>query len=305
MKPVLTTKDDVLRKCAYFIDVQLWPLKNRVNPDGWLKNFTADELQYATMLLNGFFYLSEGVVDAVYRSAFRDLVTFLRDPSDTAFAVETKWRVFKERLLLTYCTGEDPNPTDSGLLFARKARQILNIPEERIVTPTVALERMATEGRPVAFVDDFVGSGAQFLQTWHRRTKAGPLAGHSFASFASINPPVQAFYCPLVATSTGMKAIKDTCQGAVVSPAHVLNSRYSAIDPDSLIWPSELQLGAYKFLREASIRAGIPEDVSRTDDWRGFHQLGLTLAFFHSVPDATLPLFYWEQNGWTPLIRRT
>jgi hypothetical protein len=46
-------------------------------------------------------------------------------------------------------------------------------------------------------------------------------------------------------------------------------------------------------------------DGAVVNDWQGFHKLGLALAFQHCVPDATLPLFYWEHNEWHPLIRRT
>ncbi len=37
----------------------------------------------------------------------------------------------------------------------------------------------------------------------------------------------------------------------------------------------------------------------------GYHEQGLLLAFDHSVPDATLPIF-WSPGkyGWTPLVAR-
>lgn len=175
MKPVLTSPEDVQLKCDYFVDVHLWPLKQVLNPEGWLKNFTEAELPYAGALLNAFLYFSELLVDTIYRSAFDDLVHHLRSASDTAFAVDTKWRAFQERVILTYSTGEIPNPTDSGYLFARKARQILGIPEERIVPPEQALELMAQEDRPIVFVDDFVGTGNQFVETWTRENQSGPV----------------------------------------------------------------------------------------------------------------------------------
>jgi len=80
----------------------------------------------------------------------------------------------------------------------------------------------------------------------------------------------------------------------------VLPKEYSAIDPNSILWPSHLVSGAARFLERVSVSAGIP-----ADQWRGRHDLALAIAFSDSVPDATLPLFYWEQDGWQPLIRRT
>ena len=37
----------------------------------------------------------------------------------------------------------------------------------------------------------------------------------------------------------------------------------------------------------------------------GFNELGLTIAFQHSVPDATLPIFWSCTADWNPLYRRS
>lgn len=92
----------------------------------------------------------------------------------------------------------------------------------------------------------------------------------------------------------------NTCTRVKVSAAHLLPPTYSAIAPDSILWPASLRNDGIRFIERASARAGIPDE-----DWRGYAGLGLALAFDHyTTPDATLPLFYWEQNGWTPLVHR-
>jgi hypothetical protein len=59
-------------------------------------------------------------------------------------------------------------------------------------------------------------------------------------------------------------------------------------------------------VKAVSARIGIPDSGGAVvNDWQGFHCLGLSLAFYDSVPDATLPIFYWEENGWNPLIKKT
>ena len=85
-------------------------------------------------------------------------------------------------------------------------------------------------------------------------------------------------------------------------PAHVLDDEYSLISERSRLWPATLEAGAHEFLFEASRRAGIVDELG--SNWAGFENLALPLAFFHCVPDATLPLYFWERNGWSPLIRR-
>jgi hypothetical protein len=70
-----------------------------------------------------------------------------------------------------------------------------------------------------------------------------------------------------------------------------------------MYWPEHLKTSATDWLYETSRRAGIVDGY--THGWKGFHDLGLALAFDGSVPDATLPLFHWEEGSWTPLVRRT
>jgi hypothetical protein len=57
-------------------------------------------------------------------------------------------------------------------------------------------------------------------------------------------------------------------------------------------------------LKRISERAGYIQENGGPDDWRGFHGLGLTVAFEHGIPDASLPIFFSERNGWKPLMRR-
>jgi hypothetical protein len=156
---------------------------------------------------------------------------------------------------------------------------------------------------PIIFVDDFVGSGSQFIKTWRRQV---PLSG-STSSFERITAVrgAEFYYCPLVCTEYGFERIKKECAAVQLHPAHLLPRKYSALDPNSVIWPNHLRTTAISFLQAVSTRAGIPDTNGNVDDWRGFHQLGLAIAMGDSVPDATLPIFYWERNGWIPLIRRT
>ena len=70
-----------------------------------------------------------------------------------------------------------------------------------------------------------------------------------------------------------------------------------------VIWPEHLKYSGPSFIQNISQRIGVPDDEG-PDDFRGFHRLGLAIAFAHSTPDATLPIFRWEGNGWFPLARR-
>ena len=291
--------DFVLSKCNYFVDIQLWPKKTKLNPEGWLTNFRADELDAAVHLLNGFVYYSTELVERLFFAAFQGLS--MRIAADHPLrTAKANWGAFVDSLMVTRVTGETPSDTDSGFIFQRMARQILRIPESQVMSPIEVAEHLQHKrfGR-VVFVDDFVGSGNQFIRSWNNKINK-KTGNTSFNMLAHSLSNVEFFYCPLVCTKYGLDRIKASCLGVKVAPGHVLPDRYSALASDSIFWPPELVRKGPKFVRDASKRAGISPN-----EWRGFHHLGLALGFEHCIPDASLPIFYWNKNGWQPLLERS
>ncbi len=296
----------VLDKCNRFVDFQLWMLRADLDPEGWLQNFTADEQEHACHLLNSFMFFSTDLVRAMFLSAFQNISCIIRSPGRDFRLEQSFWRTFCNQTIVTYVTGEMPNPTDSGFIFARMARQYLEIPERMIVEPKEALKLLVNgANRPVVFVDDFVGSGQQFISTWKRPYDIGLPSGgqYTFEMYAKSRGG-QFFYTPVLSSALGIREILLHCPDVQLSPANVLGTRYNACDPESIVWPPKLLPSGRSFIELASKRAGIPDTGGGKNDWRGFNFQGLCVGFEHSVPDATIPIFYWEQNGWKPLLRR-
>lgn len=294
------TQHLVRAKCEYFTEVQLWPLRTKLDPGRWLKNFLPAEEEHAVCLLSSFLYFSEAMVLQLFESAFQALSLHPMFTRCTFLKAQGQWRAFFDNALITHVTGERPNSTDSGYAFLRMARQHVGIQQERIGLPVEIANRLIAEGpRPVVFVDDFVGSGRQCVATWKRPMPLSNGRTASFEKLASIHGS-SFFYCPLISTERGLRRLQQECPGLTVSCPHVIGDRYSALTPNSLIWSDHLRSGARDFLFGTSKRAGIPDGL-----WQGFDGLALSIGFAHSIPDATLPIIYWEQNGWHPLIRRT
>jgi hypothetical protein len=171
------------------------------------------------------------------------------------------------------------------------------------LAPDEVLKRLVNSGpQPVVFVDDFVGSGNQFVASWHREYSTGPSSRLSFAKAAATGSG-PFFYTPLICTALGQDVIAQQCSLVRIQAAHVLDPRYSAIHPQSVIWPDSLRGTALQFLRTVSSRAGIPDSPGSVDHYEGFNSLGLTIAFDDSVPDASLPILRWMANDWKPLLR--
>ena len=299
--PVDLTREFIIEKCEYFASTGVWPHKTVIDPESWLDNFTAGEQNHAIYLLNFFMYFPDIFVDEIFLSAIRALSRTMMTDVDSRETLKQKWQFFINSAVFTFITGEIPNPTDSGHLFARKAR-MLGIDESMIKTPEQVCELLRHgSSPPIIIVDDFVGSGNQFLTTWNRPYG---IPGRSLCELSPISKE-HFFLCPAFCTEKAISDISEQCVKLTINPGHIIPNEYSVFAPDSIVWPNQLKTTATDFLESTSKRAGIPDTNGVSpNDWRGFNKLGLTIALSNSIPDATLPLFYWEENGWRPLMRR-
>lgn len=112
----------VLEKTDYFAEVHLWPETQRLNPRGWLDNFHSDERFFANHLLNVFLFFNDVMEDALLRWAVQSLSVDISRRTSSLADARAQWRAFIRDLVVTYVQGETPRATDSGHLFARKAR---------------------------------------------------------------------------------------------------------------------------------------------------------------------------------------
>lgn len=298
-------RSSVLKKISAFGQFQLWPFGGTVNPQAWLSNFSSDEEVYALHLLNSFVLFSERLTDQMLVSGFHDVSNRMHLPGETAADLAVRWGHLCETMIVTHVDGDDPNPTDSGPTIARRFRQALRIPKARVLDPARALE-ILTRGRnrPVLFVDDLAGTGVQFRATWERTYPLGAGLNSSFRELADMRPDLTVYYCPAIATEIGVQSIEKECRPVIVNPGNLLTEQHSLLDPQSILWPQDLAQSGPEFVQAASQRAGIPDLPGQRADWRGFHALGLAIAFSHGIPDSTLPIFWWDQNGWKPLMQR-
>ena len=291
----LATEELVLEKIEYFTDIQLWP--RTVQPKRWLDNFSDSERPYAVQLLNSFVHFNEDIVDQLFVSAFQLLSSEVLPVGASSHEAVGAWNQFRARALITPVSGEEPSPADSGYRYASKARDLLGIPSSRLVTHESALRAIVRDATlPVIFVDDFVGSGEQILKHWNRPV----LVNRTELSFATAAQAgmARAFYCCALATDYGLRRIADAGLPLTVRAGNILLPNASAVAPDSLVWPDEERANGIAFLEMASARAGIA-----AGDAIGFCGLGLAIGIHGRVPDATLPIFLWDQNNWTPLFR--
>jgi hypothetical protein len=294
-----------VERWQYLVQVGLWPKKSIFDPSGWMSNFAPDEEKFALRLLEGFTYFSPELMAQMFHSAFLSLSQIVIARKDQYREAQQQWQDFVSSVLIVRVTGETPNDSDSGYAYARLARTKLGIPEDRIVRHDEALMLITHNSPPcnVVFVDDFVGSGNQFVETWRRiYDVAGYDISFDIASKLEGNGS-RFFYCPVICTETGKKNIADYCPDVKIISAHFFDSRHSVLANDSAIWREDMSVRGPEFVRVVSTRIGLPDLDGQVGCWRGFHKLGLALGFNEHAPDSTLPIFTTNINGWKPLIR--
>lgn len=292
----------VKSKCEFLIDTQLWPLSQRLDPFGWLNNFSGRERALAVHLLNSFMYFSNAMIDQLFVAGFRGLSRRIASSGSRTSRIRT-WEHFLSDVIVTFPTGEEPNVSDSGYGFARRARDLIGIPEAQLMPPHDALSRLEDDATThVLFVDDFVGSGSQFVKTWFR---CDSISGKSYATRLKRNGRL--IYMPLFCTAFAMtETLSSLAREVDFLPVHVLSDRYNALSAESIFWPNGIREEGQNLIRSKSAELGIPDTDGQTpQDWRGFAKLGLGIAFEHQIPDASLPLFYFDKPGWSPLWKRT
>lgn len=290
-----------IAKCHYFRQLGLWPREEELNFEGWLSNFLPEEKEYAIALLGQFIYYSHTLTNQLFQATLHGLSRMICKNNTNYRSAKITWTSFLNNLILTRVTGEDPNDTDSGFQYVRMARDLVGISQKQIMDPESALEALISNPRrPIVFVDDFLGSGSQFNKTWKRLgTTPSQTKKTSFAEFFSNNPDSQVYYCVPISTAIGISNVKRTAPQVKVESSHIFTESHSAISSKSKLWPTDLRLKAIDFIYQASQRAGISKVNAG-----GFENLGLTVAFEHGIPDASLPIFYAETNGWKPLKRK-
>lgn len=300
---MVQARDEVLirEKIHFFRKSAFWPHAAQLDTDGWLENFTEDERPVALILLDSFLYFSGDVTTKILNTEFHKLSNLVA-PLDMAITDRmSRWAEFKERVILTYPTDEEPGATDSGRSYLRKARGVLNLDESQFADPHDALARLHEDPtRPVLFIDDFVGTGNQFIQTLNR-----PYTVHGEVRTFSDYVGARQIYMPILCTESASERIVRHAPALQLRPGHLLSDDYSIFHPESIVWPDGPDHDAIDVVRAASERAGIPMgEGGAPNDWCGFGRLGLSVAIDDTIPDASLTIFYWEENGWRPLKRR-
>jgi hypothetical protein len=291
--------EEVIAKCDALRRAGLWPAEPTLRTRAWLENFDAEDRHLAAFLLDKFTYYNRDLTDALLEASYQSIGDGLQkgplapDRNNLIKSLHTA--------AFTPVKGEEPNPTDSGYLLCRKARQILGVPQALILETDKAMNH-AESGSTVVFLDDFIGSGDQFLKTWGNLDDKG----RSFKSLQS-KSSFTAIYITLITTDFGLENVRLGAPTVAVCMTHTIESKSNIFgimnDNPKMKNLIEILLAKYatRLTPEEDYMLRNPSYIKY-----GYKNRGLMFGFEHSTPDATLPIFWSPgSNNWETLIERT
>ncbi|VXC12591.1 conserved hypothetical protein [Arthrobacter sp. 9AX] len=286
----------LLESRSEFSDSNIWPMQPMdIDPAGWMSNFDEEDRPVAAALLESFVFFNDEMVSSLLRSALASIASHPDFEAGIA-----AWEGFLDQVLVSFPTGEEPSPTDSGYHFVRKMRQF-GFDEDRILDPQGMANRIEHQQNSVSLilVDDIIGSGDQLVASWNRDY---PLRSGGYTSLAAHweEKKIDAVYviAPVV-TWEAKRRLGEDLPFMRVRAAHTLGQEYSALSEHTLLVPGILRKQLKDVVIKYALRIGFSEDEAF-----GHGRFGLNLAFGHSTPDLTLPLIWSTAEGWKPLRRR-
>jgi hypothetical protein len=289
---------DIVERCEALIQTGIWAGLDVLRLRSWLSNFhTPEERFFAACVLDALIFRSEKQTLALMQhlltkslvsvlsaqaaghSSGGNLIRSLRHPSTA------------RTLRFVPVIRDDDPPTKSGIVLARMYRRHFGVRDELFTWPW----RIGTRGekrRVYVFLDDFLGTGTQFLKFAARFRLRERLA-------ASV-----AVYAPLVAHQKGLSALSASWPQLHVCPVELLTDRHSMFAAKSPWFEDGVNtpVGAEQFYNELLDRRGlVPRKPSRRT---GYGALGLVYGFDHGTPNNCLPILWRRTSSWHPLLER-
>lgn len=289
-----------IEKYKFFRDTQIWPLASDFNYEQWLANFAeGEEKDIAQHILDYFIYIPDTHINQMLATVIGKCGYYFKYQRGSWTDED-----FKNNCWYSFVPGEELKPTDSGYVFNRKLRDIIHIPEGRLVSFQDLYQILLySVDQNVVLVDDFVGSGHQTCVAWNRLDQ---LASNSLQEIAFKNNH-KIIYAPLIVNYKGYKKIVNECGGLGLTYIHFLSKDYSLFSKNCPCWGGDEVLfqNAINLIEQKSEELGIPNTGGASViDIKGYDKQGLALAFEHGMPDACPPIFYWESADWKPLIKK-
>ena len=303
---IFKTKDDgvlffenVLTSTKTLINSGLWKEISLRGLDNWIQYFESDsEKILCGMLLDALIFRSKAQTQALLSNVIEKSVpqAIQDDHPDIALSfcdmITSKYpgSSLDDIRIVPVIRDIDP-PTKSGPLVARLYKKEVQVNEKFMDWPWKLADRERTP-KLVVFIDDFIGTGDQFIEFLDRFYKDNPP-----------NKDISYIYAPLAACSQGLDRLRGErptmklCHAEMVPDGYGffsgLSSRYEGI---SSAFINETRATYDRFLEKVGL--------GKLKQKYGYGDLELTYTYAHGTPNATLPILWAANENYQPLFSR-
>lgn len=291
--------ENVITSTKTLVSSGLWKEVNLRTLQNWIEYFESDEEKLLCgLLLDSLVFRSRAQTQALLSNVIEKSIPQLIQSSHPEFSrdlhriLSAKYpgKEREEIIIVPVIRDIDP-PTKSGPLVARLYKKDIGINEKFMEWPW-KLQARTTQAKIVIFIDDFVGTGDQFLEFYKL-----------FFSSQPSHEGIKYIYAPLGACKAGLDKIKEElprikiCQAEAILQENKFFSgmplRYKGIDEEF----SKKMKSTYEvFLKKVGL--------GKLKDKLGYGELELTYAYSHGTPNATLPILWAANEQYQPIFSR-
>ncbi|GAB5525117.1 MAG: hypothetical protein Roseis2KO_29890 [Roseivirga sp.] len=294
-------------KVFFYIESNIWSGIDHNRLNNWLslfKNTSSQEEEYlAYTLLDKLVYynkkdclklIESGIYDLVVKDqvSLADEMAFFKAPEGRLNSLSKD--LMSKLGFMTLTSIDESETTASSRVIARYLVHDLGIPERNIFDPEhleLALKKFDT----IILIDDFIGSGSQIINFWYYQDVPFKKSVEKIGRLC-LDEEVKIKYLCIVASKQGISNFygHGEMNNLVIHPCELIDESHDAFGPSSDSFESEDDRIKYK---------RIFDQVCKRNDIKsvGYDKNSFTIAFEHTIPDSSLPIF-WQKRD-THLIR--
>lgn len=286
--------DKVFNRSRHLIATGAWSGVDRGRLDSWIEALKShDSAVLAAALLDNLIYRSK----AQFQAMFESVLLSVRLPEfahvhDTSFVESLSARV-DPLVRFAPVIAPDQPPTKSGPYVLRLLQRQFRMRDPWLIWPSQIVE-VPTHVKYVFLVDDFTGTGEQFLEFWKKQR---------LDEVIQARPDIKVVLMAAAIHSNGIDSLRRAIPGLAIMHAELLGGQHHFATGTGLdlYREPELKKRIVGRLEEVCTVCGIGQ--GRTGVY-GWGELGLSYAFEHATPNNTLPIYWFESDRWAPLLSR-
>lgn len=287
--------DRILERSDFLISAGIWSGISRRDLGLWFDSYNSIEERYlAALMLDNLTLRSRGQTKSLMLQCFQRVLPKLLEGTYGFEPYRGKWleslQKRKVKVRLVPVIREEDGPHKSANAICRDYAMLHSI-HGNLFIDAVKIESALDDGvKLFIFVDDFVGTGTQFLKF-----------------YKSVEPlfpdDVVLCYLPLCAHQAGLTQINNCYPRVKISAPEILTYKDAFFKDDNQ--PLTDNLNTYADLKEFYLNLQNDRLGEEIENPLGYGDLSLVYGFENATPNATLPLLWSSKNNNTILLKRS